>query len=84
MTCLCTTAGYGPKGGGPYMSPGDSAIGSGVSSGMVSGVQSGGQNKAHSDVAPGDLEQLDSDEIPPQQQPQQQQSFGKIHLYVVV
>jgi hypothetical protein len=51
---------------------------------MVSGVQSGVQTKAHSDVAPGDLEQLDSDEIPPQQQPQQQQSFGKIHLYVVV
>ncbi|CAI8003909.1 Catenin beta-1, partial [Geodia barretti] len=68
--------GYGPKGGGPYMSPGDSAIGSGVSSGLVSGVQSGVQTKAHSDVAPGDLEQLDSDEIPPQQQPQQQQSFG--------
>ena len=75
------------------MSPGDSAIGSGVSSGIVSGVQSsihsGAQTKAHSEVAPGDLEQIDDDSTPPSQQqtqpqpPQQQQSFGESLTFVL-
>lgn len=59
---------YGPpKGGNPYLSPADSAIGSGVPSGVASSVQSGVQTKAHSEVAPGDLEQFDGDDGAPQQ-----------------
>ena len=66
------STGYGPpKGGNPYLSPADSAIGSGVPSGVASSVQSGVQTKAHSEVAPGDLEQFDGDDGAPQQ------PFGK-------
>jgi hypothetical protein len=61
---------YGPKSSNPYMSPGDS----GVQSGVASGAQSGVQTKAHSEVAPGDLEQLDGDDGAPNQQP-----FGMLH-----
>ena len=60
----------GPKSSNPYMSPGDS----GVQSGVASGAQSGVQTKAHSEVAPGDLEQLDGDDGAPNQQP-----FGMLH-----
>ena len=89
---LHTYTGYGPppKGGNAYMqSPGDSAIGTALPSGMASGIQSGVQTSAHSEVGPGDLQQLEDEDIkppiqpqqpqpPPQpQQQQQQQSFGK-------
>ena len=55
------------------MSPADSAFGSGVPSGMASSVPSGVQTKAQSEVAPGDLEQLDPEDgaLP--------QTFGERH-----
>lgn len=53
-----------------YLSPGDSGIGSGIPSAMQSGMQT----SAPSEVAPGDLEQLDGEEGPPQQ------PFGNIHV----
>lgn len=58
-----------------YMSPGDS----GIASGIPSAMQSGMQTSAPSEVAPGDLEQLDGEDGAPQQ------PFGKdcyIYMYL--
>ena len=56
---LLLVAGFAPPKGGtnPYMSPVDSAIGSGVTSGVTT--------KAPSVVADGDLEKFDDEEITP-------------------
>lgn len=51
------------------MSPGDS----GIASGIPSAMQSGMQTSAPSEVAPGDLEQLDGEDGAPQQ------PFGNEH-----